>query len=79
MEDLSEAGMRPFLGVNELTFHQPVMAGETLSAKSTVIDKRESNKRPEFGIVTWHTEGFQSDGQRVIDFKRSNLVTKGTP
>ena len=78
VEDLSEAGMGPFLGVNELTFHQPVMAGETLSAKSTVIDKRESNKRPEFGIVTWHTEGFQSDGQRVIDFKRSNLVTKGT-
>ena len=76
VEDLSEAGMGPFLGVNELSFHHPVLAGETLTAKSTVIDKRESSKRPTFGIVTWHTEGFQSDGLRVIDFKRANLITK---
>lgn len=76
VEDLSEAGMGPFLGVNELSFHEPVLAGETLSAKSTVIDKRDSGKRPEFGIVTWHTEGFRADGKRIIDFKRANLVSK---
>jgi itaconyl-CoA hydratase len=76
VEDLSEAGMGPFLGVNELTFHEAVLAGETLTARSVVIDKRESEKRPEFGIVTWHTEGFRADGHRVIDFKRANLVTK---
>ena len=68
--------MGPFLGVNELTFHEPVLAEETLTAKSTVIDKRETSKRPDFGIVTWHTEGFRADGKRVIDFKRANLVTK---
>ncbi|MGR8947423.1 MAG: MaoC family dehydratase [Gammaproteobacteria bacterium] len=76
VEDLSEAGMGPFLGVSELTFHEPVLAEETLTAKSTVIDKRETTKRPDFGIVTWHTEGFRADGKRVIDFKRANLVTK---
>lgn len=74
VEDLSEAGMGPFLGVDELTFHMPAHAGDTLSARSAVVDKRDSSKRPEFGIVTWHTEGFNQDGERVIDFKRANLV-----
>ena len=28
------------------------------------------------GIVTWHTEGFNQNGERVIEFKRTNLVNK---
>lgn len=75
VEDLSEGG-GPFLGVNELTFHQPVYPGDTLSARSTVVATRESRSRPAFGIVTWHTEGFNQHGERVIDYKRSNLVAK---
>jgi len=75
VEDLSEAGGL-FLGVDELTFHKPVYPGETLTARSTVVDKRESTSRPDNGIVTWHTEGFNSRGEKVIDFRRTNLVTK---
>lgn len=76
VEDLSEAGMGPFLGVEDLTFHVPVHAGATLRARSTVVDKRETKSRPQFGIVTWHTEGFVADGTRVIDFRRANLIMK---
>lgn len=76
VEDLSEAGMGPFLGVEELTYHEPVYPGDTLTARSIVVSKRESAKRPNFGIVGWHTEGFRGDGKRVIDFKRSNLIIK---
>jgi len=82
VEDLSEAGGL-FLGVDNLTFHQRIYPGATLVARSTVVDKRESQSRPESGIVTWHTEGFLGDGARndgrgdlVIDFRRSNLVPK---
>jgi len=75
VEDLSEAGGL-FLGTDDLTFHQPVYPGETLTARSVVIDKRESESRPEQGIVTWHTEGFNERGERVIDFHRTNLVAK---
>ena len=78
VEDLSEAG-GPFLGVNDLTFHQPVYPGDTVTARSTVVAKRESKSRPEFGIVTWHSEGFNQDGERVIDYTRSNLVAKRRP
>lgn len=75
VEDLSEAG-GPFLGIDELTFHQAVYPGDTLSASSTVVSVRESESRPEFGIVTWHTEGRNQRGELVVDFKRSNLVGK---
>jgi acyl dehydratase len=69
--------MGPFLGVDELTHHRPVLAGETLTARSTVTAIRDTKSRPDFGIVTWHTQGFQSDGELVIDFKRSNLIRRG--
>ena len=75
VEDLSEAG-GPFLGIDELTFHQAVYPGDTLSASSTVISVRESESRPGFGIVTWHTEGRNQRGELVVDYKRSNLVGK---
>jgi itaconyl-CoA hydratase len=75
VEDLSEAG-GPFLGIDELTFHQPVYPGDTLNAESEVISARESDSRPGFGIVTWHTEGRNQRGELVVDYKRSNLVAK---
>jgi acyl dehydratase len=85
VEDLSEAGGL-FLGVDELTFHRTVYPGDTLTARSTVADKRESQSRPGSGIVTWHTEGFllnpgsENSGEEiVIDFRRSNLVPKRNP
>jgi acyl dehydratase len=80
VEDLSEGGGL-FLGVDELTFHEPVYPGETVFARSTVVDKRKSETRPDNGIVAWHTQGFKlaaaSGAQQaeiiVIDFKRSNF------
>lgn len=74
VEDLSEGG-GPFLGVNELSYHAPVYVGDTLTAKSEVIDKRESKSNPAMGIVTWHTRGLRGT-ELVIDFKRTNLVRK---
>lgn len=75
VEDLSEGG-GPFLGVDELTFHRPVYPGDTVTARSTVVARRDSKSRPRFGIVTWHTEGFNQNGELVIDYRRSNLVAK---
>lgn len=75
VEDLSEGG-GPFLGVDECSFHQPVHVGDTLSARSRVISARESKGKAGFGIVTWHTEGHNQAGDRVIDFKRTNLVRR---
>lgn len=75
VEDLSESG-GAFLGVDDLTFHVPVYPGETLTARSTVVALRESGSRADAGIATWHTEGFNQDGVRVIDFRRTNMISK---
>ncbi len=73
VEDLSEGG-GPFLGLNDLAFHRTTYPGDTLTARSTVRDRRESKSRPGQGVVTWHTEGFNQDGELVIEFTRSNII-----
>lgn len=75
VEDLSEGG-GPFLGVDECVYGETVYAGDTLTASSEVISARESDKRPDFGIVTWATRGLNQNGQEVIRFRRSNLVRR---
>ena len=75
VEDLSEGG-GPFLGVDKLTYHRPVLVGETVYADSEVLACRETESRPNFGIVTWHTKGHAVSGDLVIDFQRANLVRK---
>ena len=65
VEDLSEAGGL-FLGVDDLTFHSPVYTGDTLTARSEVADMRESESRPESGIVTWPRAGLHHFAQRLV-------------
>jgi itaconyl-CoA hydratase len=78
VEDLSEAG-GPFLGVDDCTFHRPVHPGDTLTARSTVLETRTSNSRPGTGIVTWHTEGRNQRDEVVVDYRRTNLVAMRRP
>jgi itaconyl-CoA hydratase len=75
VEDLSEAG-GPFLGVDDCTFHRPVYPGDTITARSTVANTRESESRPGIGIVTWHTEAHNQRHELVVDYRRTNLVAK---
>ena len=75
VEDLSENG-GPFLGVDQLTFHRPARVGETVYAESEVVACRETESRPGYGIVTWHTKGLTALGEVLIDYRRSNLVRR---
>ncbi|NYI91812.1 acyl dehydratase [Amycolatopsis endophytica] len=75
VEDLSEAG-GPFLGARDIRYLRDVHPAETLYASSTVIEARESDSRPDMGIVTWRTVGRVAAGDPVIEFRRTNLVRK---
>lgn len=75
VEDCSEAG-GPFLGVYDLQYHRPAYPGVTLNANSTTVEARISGSNPEFGIVTWETEGRDEDGNLLVSFRRSNLVRR---
>ncbi|MGB3319905.1 MAG: MaoC family dehydratase [Sphingopyxis granuli] len=78
VEDCSEIG-GPFLGVFDLDYHRPVYPGITLRARSETIETRLSASNPANGIVTWKTEGVDDAGERIVSFRRSNLVARRFP
>lgn len=62
------------LGWDEVRLPNPVFEGDTLYAESDVLDMRASKSRPNVGIVSIHTRGYNQDGKTVIEFKRTMLV-----
>jgi itaconyl-CoA hydratase len=64
------------LGWKEIRLTAPVFAGDTLYAESEVIEKRESEKRPQQGIVTIKTTGRNQNGVVVCEFLRTMLIWK---
>ncbi|ALJ38765.1 MaoC family dehydratase [Azospirillum brasilense] len=64
------------LGWKEIKLVAPVFPGDTVYARSKVLDVRESKKRPTQGIVTTYTEGYKADGTVFVTFERASLVPK---
>ena len=64
------------LGWDEVRLPHPVFEGDTIYSQSEVLAKRESQSRPNVGIVTVKTTGYNQDGQVVITFKRTIMVYK---
>ena len=73
--DLSQNVMAN-LGWDEVHLPHPVFEGDTIYARSEVLEKRESKSRPNVGIVRVKTAGFNQDGTVVIEFKRTFMVYK---
>ena len=76
VEDNSEVGGF-FLGVENLVYLQDVYPGDTMVAKSITKSKRLSTSRERMGIITWHTEGWNQNDVKIIEFDRSNFVSFG--
>ena len=64
------------LGWDKVRLTGPVFIGDTIYAESEVLDIRESNTRPNQGIVTVETIGKKQDGTQVIVFERAMLIPK---
>src|SRR5437868_10658058 len=64
------------LGWDEIRLPNPVFEGDTIYSQSEVLEKRESRSRPNVGIVTAQTTGYNQDGKIVITFKRTIMVYK---
>ena len=56
------------LGWDKVRLSGPVFVGDTLYAESQVLSKRESNSRPNQGIVSVETKGIKQDESVVISF-----------
>jgi itaconyl-CoA hydratase len=62
------------LGWDEVRLPAPVYEGDTIYSQTTVLDARESNSRPDVGIIRVKTVGFNQDGVVVISFMRTLMV-----
>ena len=64
------------LGWDEVRLPAPVFEGDTIYSSSEVLEKRESRSRPNVGIVTVRTIGYNQNGETIITFKRTVMVYK---
>ncbi len=62
------------LGWDEIRLPNPVFEGDTIYSRSEVLETRESKSRPEVGIVTVETIGYNQEGTVVIRFRRTVMV-----
>jgi acyl dehydratase len=75
VSDLSQNAMAN-LGWDEVRMPHPVFEGDTLYAKSEVLETRESRSRPNVGIVRVKTTGLNQHREVVLEFKRTFMVYK---
>ena len=64
------------MGWTDIKMTHPLFAGDTLSGESEVLNKRESKSRPNAGLITVKTRGFNQDKILVCEFERTILVAK---
>jgi itaconyl-CoA hydratase len=64
------------LGWDEVRLPHPVFEGDTIYARSEVLETRESKSRPNAGLVRVKTIGVNQHGTTVIEFKRTFMVWK---
>ncbi|MGH7765588.1 MAG: MaoC family dehydratase [Candidatus Dormibacteraceae bacterium] len=62
------------LGWDDVRLPKPVFEGDTVYSRSEVLEKRESKSRPNVGVVTVSTVGFNQASEEVISFRRTLLV-----
>jgi acyl dehydratase len=62
------------LGWDEVKLPKPVFEGDTIYSQSEILDLRDSQSRPDVGIVKVTTCGFNQNSLVVIHFKRTMMI-----
>lgn len=73
VRDMSQAAIAN-LGFDKVELPAPVFNGDTLYARSTVLEKRVSRSNPAMGIVRFRTVGVNQDDVEVLRLARAVLV-----
>jgi acyl dehydratase len=67
-------------GIDYVKWKKPVLAGDTLTASSTVLTKRVSAKRPNLGFVTMRAEMVNQRGEQVFELQNTGMfLTRSEP
>lgn len=75
VSDISQNAMAN-LAWDGIRLPAPVFEGDTIYARSEILETRESASRPNVGIVKFKTTGVNQRGATVIEFLRTILVYK---
>lgn len=75
VEDVSERSTG-LLGYGNARFLKPVYPGDTIVARSQVLEIRESRSKPDQGIVKTRLQAHNQKGELVLEFERTNLVKR---
>ena len=67
------------LGYESIKHLAPTFVGDTIYARTKILDKRESKSKNDRGIVYVETIGYNQRGEDVISFRRNVLVKKQNP
>lgn len=59
-----------------VTMPAPVFAGDTIRARTEILEVRESQSRPNAGIVKFRTIGTNQRRETVMEFERTILIYK---
>jgi len=71
--DVSENALAN-LGWDDVKLPAPVFEGDTLYARTEVLETRASRSRPNVGIIRVRSTGYKQDGTTVIEYERSVMV-----
>lgn len=73
-EPVPKVGPSP--GVRDLKWLKPVYVDDTITFRSTVVDKKNSRSRPDFGLLISRHEGINQHGETVISLQGSILIER---
>ena len=74
--DLTEGTIVANLGYDKMMHPAPVFHGDTISAETEVLEKRESISKPDRGIVRLRQIGRKQDGTIVVELERTVMFLK---
>jgi acyl dehydratase len=74
--DLTDRTIVANLGYENVRHPAPVFHGDTIYAETEVLEKRESQSRPNAGIVRLRQVGRNQDGTVVVEMERTVLFLK---
>jgi acyl dehydratase len=64
------------LEIEALQHKRPTFHGDTIYAETKVLDKKESESKPDRGIVSVETFGYNQRGEEVCYFRRKVMIPK---
>lgn len=73
---LNDAASMGSFGLDELRWRAPVRAGDTITARSEITDKRESSSRNDRGYVQNELVAHNQNGQEVVFWRATNIFGK---